>query len=94
MPFPAAINRPVGPFILSVHPGTGSRQTGITIDGLKIIAGSSSKFSATKASDNDFVYAYVLVYIVSANYDFFCVDMLFTGFPLQLNYKLTIMELG
>uniref|UniRef100_A0A1A9ZYE6 Uncharacterized protein n=1 Tax=Glossina pallidipes TaxID=7398 RepID=A0A1A9ZYE6_GLOPL len=61
MPFPAAINRPVGPFILSVHPGTGSRQTGITIDGLKIIAGSSPKFSATKDSDNDFVYAYVLV---------------------------------
>lgn len=34
-PLPAAINKPVGPFILSVHPGTGSFQIGIT--GIKII---------------------------------------------------------
>lgn len=34
-PLPAPIKRPVGPFILSVQPGTGSFQIGITILGLQ-----------------------------------------------------------
>lgn len=58
-PLPAPINKPVGPLILSVHPGIGSYRIGITIDGLIITAGISLICSTTSASANDFVNAYV-----------------------------------
>lgn len=54
-PLPAPIKSPVGPLMLSVHPGRGSFQIGITIEGRRITVGSSSKVSTTKASARDLV---------------------------------------
>jgi hypothetical protein len=46
--------------MLSVHPGKGSFQIGMIIDGRKIIDGKVSIDSATSPSAKALVYAYVL----------------------------------
>lgn len=49
-PLPPAINKPVGPLVLSDHPGRGSFQIGTTTDGRTMIAGTVSIASATTSS--------------------------------------------
>lgn len=60
-PFPTAAMMPVGPLMLSTHPGIGSRHAAVTIDGRTMATGTSRPSACSNDSATAFVRPYVLV---------------------------------